>query len=179
MLLWQKSNTEGLAKKRSLCLIIINLVLLPEMDIAISKIWSYYRSPKFIWAPCAQLYSLAETTQPLPPPPHLGSNTRSLLPYWSAKIDDISLRPPGNSYLRMRKGDSRIGQRVYSHKTSFMCLVKSPNRVKLFCLLSWPAGKVEGGKSANTEKNLFLLSGQGAGNIREKGLSITMDNLAK
>jgi len=38
---------------------------------------------------------------------------------------------------------------------------------------------VEGGKSANTEKNLFLLSGQGAGNIREKGLSITMDNLAK
>jgi hypothetical protein len=27
--------------------------------------------PKFIWAPCAQLYSLAETLQP-PPPPALG-----------------------------------------------------------------------------------------------------------
>ncbi len=38
------------------------------------------RSPKFIWAPCAQLYSLAETPQP-PPPflPHLGSYTRALL----------------------------------------------------------------------------------------------------
>ncbi len=26
------------------------------------------RSPKFVWAPCAQQYSLAETPQPLPPP---------------------------------------------------------------------------------------------------------------
>jgi hypothetical protein len=35
------------------------------------------RSPKFIWATCAQLYALAET----PPrnPPHLGSNTMALL----------------------------------------------------------------------------------------------------
>jgi hypothetical protein len=36
----------------------------------------------FIWAPCAQLYSLAETPQPpLPPPPtsHLGSYIRALL----------------------------------------------------------------------------------------------------
>jgi hypothetical protein len=34
------------------------------------------RSPKFIWAPCAELYSLADTPQPPgcpPPPPHLGS----------------------------------------------------------------------------------------------------------
>jgi hypothetical protein len=34
------------------------------------------RSPKIIWAPCAQLYSLADTPQPPPPPwtpPHLGS----------------------------------------------------------------------------------------------------------
>jgi hypothetical protein len=36
------------------------------------------RSPKFIWAPCAQLYSLAETPQP-PLPPHLGPYTRALL----------------------------------------------------------------------------------------------------
>ncbi len=36
------------------------------------------RSPKFIWAPCAQLYSLAETPHP-PLPPHLGSYTRLLL----------------------------------------------------------------------------------------------------
>ncbi len=36
------------------------------------------RSPKFIWAQCAQLYSLAETPQPLPPP-HWSSYTRALL----------------------------------------------------------------------------------------------------
>ncbi len=33
------------------------------------------RSPKFIWAPCAQLYSLAETCNP----PYLGSYTRAPL----------------------------------------------------------------------------------------------------
>ncbi len=38
------------------------------------------RSPYFIWASGAQLYSLAETQQLLPPPPpHLGSYMRSLL----------------------------------------------------------------------------------------------------
>ncbi len=37
-------------------------------------------SPKFIWAPCAQLYSLADNPQPLTPlPTHLGSYTRSPL----------------------------------------------------------------------------------------------------
>ncbi len=35
------------------------------------------RSPKFIWASCAQLYLLAEAPQPSPP--HLGSYTRALL----------------------------------------------------------------------------------------------------
>ncbi len=37
-------------------------------------LWVKYgvRSPNFIWAPCAWLYSLAETPQ-LPSPPHLGS----------------------------------------------------------------------------------------------------------
>ncbi len=77
------------------------------------------RSPRFIWASCPQLYSLAETPHPLSPPSHLGSYTRALLVsldrrhlfvtpgaigqprymtylcylwrYWSAKIDDISL----------------------------------------------------------------------------------------
>ncbi len=38
---------------------------------------------------CAQLYSLAETPQPPPMPPHLDSVLRGR--YWSAKIDDISL----------------------------------------------------------------------------------------
>ncbi len=33
----------------------------------------------FFWALCAQLYSLAETRQPLPPLPHLGSYTKALL----------------------------------------------------------------------------------------------------
>jgi hypothetical protein len=45
-------------------------------------------SPKFIWAPCATLYSLAETPQ-RPPPPRIWAHIRGL--YWSAKIDDISL----------------------------------------------------------------------------------------
>jgi hypothetical protein len=52
------------------------------------------RSPEFILAPCAQLYSLAETTQPPPFPSHLGSYTRA---YWPAKIDNISLWPPAYS----------------------------------------------------------------------------------
>jgi hypothetical protein len=37
------------------------------------------RSSKFIWAPCVQLYSLAETPVTSPLPPHLGSYTRALL----------------------------------------------------------------------------------------------------
>jgi hypothetical protein len=48
-----------------------NLQQLPKVKYGV-------RSPKFIWAPCAQLYSLAETTHP-PPPPDLGSYTRALL----------------------------------------------------------------------------------------------------
>jgi hypothetical protein len=48
------------------------------------------RYPKFIWASCAQLYSLAEaeTLQPLQSP-RIG--TRMRVRYWSAKIDAISL----------------------------------------------------------------------------------------
>ncbi len=45
------------------------------------------RSQKFIWAPRALLYSLAET--PKPPPPRIRAHIRRR--YWSAKIDDISL----------------------------------------------------------------------------------------
>ncbi len=47
------------------------------------------RYPKFIWAPCSQLYSLTET--PLPPlrPPASIWTRRGC--YWSAKIDDIFL----------------------------------------------------------------------------------------
>ncbi len=37
------------------------------------------RSPKFIWAPRAQLYSLTKTPQPPPLPQHLGSYSRALL----------------------------------------------------------------------------------------------------
>jgi hypothetical protein len=36
------------------------------------------KSPKFIWAPCAQLYSMLIPSNP-PSPPHLGSYTRSVL----------------------------------------------------------------------------------------------------
>ncbi len=41
--------------------------------------------------PCAQLYSLAETPQS--PPPRIWAHIRER--YWSAKVDDISLWPPG------------------------------------------------------------------------------------
>ncbi len=44
------------------------------------------RSPKFIWTPCVQLYSLAETRTP--PSPHIWAHIRGR--YWSAKIDNIS-----------------------------------------------------------------------------------------
>ncbi len=47
-----------------------------------SKVKNGVRSPKFIWASCVHLYSLAETPQPQhppPPPSHLGSYTRALL----------------------------------------------------------------------------------------------------
>jgi hypothetical protein len=49
--------------------------------------WRKYRvrSPLFVWAPCAQLYSLAET----PPFPRIWAHIRGR--YWSAKIEDISL----------------------------------------------------------------------------------------
>jgi hypothetical protein len=50
------------------------------------------RSPKFIWALCAQLYSLAETPQLPPLSPRLWTHLRGR--YWSAKIDDISLVTP-------------------------------------------------------------------------------------
>jgi hypothetical protein len=47
---------------------------------------------EFIWTPCAQLYLLAAATpQPLPSPRIFWAHIRRR--YWSAKIDDISLRP--------------------------------------------------------------------------------------
>ncbi len=49
-------------------------------------------SPKFIWAPCAQLYSLAETETTQPPPPsssRIWAHIRGR--YWSAKVDDVSV----------------------------------------------------------------------------------------
>jgi hypothetical protein len=49
------------------------------------------RFPKFIWAPCAELYSLAETPQRshTPPPPPIWAHIPGR--YWPAKRDDISL----------------------------------------------------------------------------------------
>jgi hypothetical protein len=48
------------------------------------------RSLKFIWAPCAQLYSLADW-DPATSPPRIWAHIRG--PYWSDNIDDISLWP--------------------------------------------------------------------------------------
>ncbi len=42
--------------------------------------------PEFIWAPCAQLYSLAETPQP-PSPPPIWAHVRGR--YWSAKTTSL------------------------------------------------------------------------------------------
>ncbi len=46
-----------------------------------------FRSTKFIWALCTQLYSLAETPQ-LPPPPRIWAHIRGR--YWSAKLDGMA-----------------------------------------------------------------------------------------
>jgi hypothetical protein len=67
----------------------------PENSHQIAPIWHprlgeieyVVRSPKFIWAPCSQLFSLAETPQPSPTP-RIWAHIRGR--YWSAKIDDIS-----------------------------------------------------------------------------------------
>jgi hypothetical protein len=62
----------------------------PGCDMKVGHACKYgVRSPKFFWAPCAQLYSLAETPQPPPPSPRIWAHIPGR--YWSAKIDDISL----------------------------------------------------------------------------------------
>ncbi len=48
----------------------------------------FFQVYKFILAPCAQLYSLAETPQLLP---SAGIWTQLRESYWSPKMDDISL----------------------------------------------------------------------------------------
>ncbi len=87
--------------------------------------WVIYgvRYPKFIWAPFAQLYSLVETPQQ-PPFPALGLIFEGR--YWLAKIDNISLWPPGI-------GDPRI--LMHSHKT--LPQKKDPNTVKGSWQLFW------------------------------------------
>ncbi len=45
------------------------------------------------------MYSLAETPHP-PPLPRIWAHIRGR--YWSAKIDDISLQPPGRKRKRLR-----------------------------------------------------------------------------
>ncbi len=45
------------------------------------------RSPKFIWAPCAQLGTQWLRPRNSPPPPRIWAHTRR---YWSVKIHDIS-----------------------------------------------------------------------------------------
>ncbi len=64
------------------------LILWCLSGLKISLVRYGVRSLKFIWAPCAQLYSLAETPQ-LHPFPRIWAHIRGR--YWSAKIDDISL----------------------------------------------------------------------------------------
>ncbi len=47
-----------------------------------------------IWAPCAKLYSLAETPQP---PPSSAFGLIYEVRFWSAKLDDISLWSPSGT----------------------------------------------------------------------------------
>ncbi len=62
---------------------------------AYTSIISRVRSPKFIWAPCAQLYSLAETPSPHPPA-FLGSYTSALLVMVSQDRRNIFVTPSPN-----------------------------------------------------------------------------------
>jgi hypothetical protein len=55
-----------------------------HLDVSIHRLTVELDFQRFFWAPCAQLYSLAESPQ-LPLSPHIRGR------YWSAKIDDISL----------------------------------------------------------------------------------------
>ncbi len=53
------------------------------------------RSPKFLWAPCAcRTVLIGWDPHNLPPPLCIWAHIRWR--YWSAKIDDISLRPSGD-----------------------------------------------------------------------------------
>ncbi len=69
------------------------------------------RSPKIVQAQCAQLYSLAETSQPALSP-RIWSHIRGR--YWSAKIDGISLWPPacGTPYLVLAIVTSYAGDEI-------------------------------------------------------------------
>ncbi len=58
------SKCTGLYSKSEACL--------PRPERTRTMVKYGVRSPKFIWAPCAELYSLAETPQPLPPSPAYG-----------------------------------------------------------------------------------------------------------
>jgi hypothetical protein len=60
-------------------------------------------------------YWLRPRKPPLPPPPHLGSYTRR---HWSAKTDDISLRPPGLHGLK--RGGTAI---FFLIQPDFFCLM--------------------------------------------------------
>ncbi len=65
------------------------LMLFRVLVLVVPQIKYGVRSPKFIWAPCEQLYSLAETP---PSPSRIWAHIRGR--YWSAKVDDISLWSP-------------------------------------------------------------------------------------
>jgi hypothetical protein len=47
-----------------------------NLDVCMIYVNYGVRTPKFILAPCAQLYSLAETPQPAPPPPRIWAHIR-------------------------------------------------------------------------------------------------------
>jgi hypothetical protein len=71
-----------------------------NMEVDIQRLFG----PHVTW--CAQLYSLAETPQTPPPSPPqspcIGTRIRGR--YWSAKIDDISLYPPGSDIQKTLRG---------------------------------------------------------------------------
>ncbi len=88
-----------------------------------------------LWAPCAQLYSLAETPQPPPPAPRIWAHMRGR--YWSAKKDDISLWPPGLQHGLKYKSGVVFGPRCGSEngESDGHCLSDDEGRCLFLCAL--------------------------------------------
>jgi hypothetical protein len=69
------------------------------------------RSPKFICAPCAQLYSLAETQHPTPTPPAFGLIYEGAIgqPRWTTSLSDPLHQTLGRGFDIYKRNTLRYG----------------------------------------------------------------------